>query len=65
MNELKPCPFCGSEAELRGYEKELTSDENSGYWYVMCLKCGGSVYASNDKATVIDRWNKRAEDEAK
>jgi len=53
MKELKPCPFCGNEAELRG------SDENTGYWYVLCSECGATVYGSKDKATAIARWNKR------
>jgi len=65
MNELKPCPFCGSEVELRGSEKELTSGENISYWYVICPECGASVYGSKDKATAIEAWNTRAKDEAK
>lgn len=58
MNELKPCPFCGSEVRLTGYEAELTSDEKDGYWYVHCPDCGATVYGSKDKATAIDTLKK-------
>ena len=60
MTELKPCPFCGGEAELSGgcFDGESTS-------YVMCKKCASQgefffvspKYASAEKA--IKAWNRR------
>lgn len=64
--KLKPCPFCGGEAEItKSYGLPL-----DGYVYVECLNCGASVrrikisadYCANDKA--VELWNKgRADDE--
>ena len=56
--ELKPCPFCGGEAELKIIETMTHSSlyrENEVY----CLDC----YATTDKYTTqelaIKAWNKR------
>lgn len=53
--ELKPCPFCGGEAELYGI---------SSFWNVKCLKgccfrpaTEGNSYTSKEIA--IDNWNTR------
>lgn len=61
MNELKPCPFCGYEAEISAwrFDGKATS-------YVMCRKCAARgefffvspKYASDDRA--IKAWNRRA-----
>jgi len=43
--ELKPCPFCGAEAELREVERELpfsTGDEN--IFFAICTNCGCSPF---------------------
>lgn len=61
MNDtkLKPCPFCGGEAQLL--------DTGWPCW-VWCIKCGASVLsAKSDEegdADAIARWNRRAEAEA-
>lgn len=62
MEKLKPCPFCGDEAELSTgrFDGKDTS-------YVMCKKCGSqgefflvsTKYASAEKA--IKAWNRRVE----
>lgn len=58
MSELKPCPFCGGEAELR-------DDGEAGYpYYVQCVECGGMTdgYLHADRPFgAIDAWNARAE----
>ncbi len=60
MEELKPCPFCGYEAELSSgtFDGKATS-------YVMCKRCGSQGefffvsprYASAIRA--IEAWNRR------
>ena len=52
MPELKPCPFCGSRAELRGHAAPE-------YW-VGCTNnmCEATGYAGN-LAAAIERWNLR------
>jgi Lar family restriction alleviation protein len=65
MAELKPCPFCGGEAELHHKIEPLCID---AYSYVYCTKCGVTTeafpksfdHSSDEKA--IEAWNRRAED---
>lgn len=63
MAELKPCPFCGGEAEiheerLEGYTIFFVSCENN--------KCSVIVEtmhrAGYTKAQAIEEWNRRAGD---
>ena len=62
--EIKNCPFCGGEAELRHGSLEKTS-------YVRCVKCGAKtdpidvkpILCSDDEA--IKRWNERADEKAR
>ena len=64
MSELKPCPFCGGNAEL-----SLGRFDGKDTSYVMCVKCGAQgefffvspKYASAERA--IRAWNRRAKDE--
>lgn len=59
MIELKPCPFCGGKARLF---------VNGGV-RVICPKCYASTriltdkmeYESNAVETVIEAWNRRAD----
>ena len=62
MTELKPCPFCGGEAELK-----INSFHGSYKTvYVICKSCktrtnnyGASIdYCAIDRA--IELWNRRA-----
>ena len=60
MSELKPCPFCGSEAILR--EKK-----GLGTWIVECLngRCPASYMIGWDYDTqieAIEAWNRRVND---
>ena len=53
MSELKPCPFCGGEAELTGFEAPE-------YW-VWCPNCKASTDAHTCKQPAIEAWNTRVE----
>lgn len=52
MSELKPCPFCGSEASVVTDAPE---------YFVVCVNSRCSLTHS-DKAIAIDRWNTRTPD---
>lgn len=59
--ELKPCPFCGGEADYQ--------NNKSDYWWIQCLECGctTSKYATDlffggkyGKDWAKEAWNRRA-----
>lgn len=52
MADLKPCPFCGGDADL--------VCAGPGNWYARCRVC---VAATDDgsKERAVERWNKRTE----
>lgn len=57
MNELKPCPFCGGEAEI------LTAESmHGGYLFgIMCNDCRSRGDVFDTEAEAIAAWNTRAE----
>lgn len=59
--ELKPCPFCGGEAEIKA-DYLQTFFENPTY-VVGCFNCC-IAERSYFKNTAIEAWNRRADDEA-
>lgn len=58
---LRPCPFCGGEAELKRYQ--------SGDWQVICYHADGCIMLDSDLdncywenvQTLARQWNTRAE----
>jgi len=55
MTELKPCPFCGSKAEIyQDYE---------GSWTIECTVCFARSWPRKDKEQAIEAWNRRATNE--
>lgn len=62
MSELKPCPFCGGETELKRYD--------CGDWQIICYHGDGCImredlengyFEDADLQAVIRAWNTRAE----
>ena len=61
MTELKPCPFCGSDAigtatdyiDYRAYRKE--------YWFAYCEDCGARGCMAKTEEDSVRYWNDRAE----
>lgn len=54
MPELKPCPFCGGEANYQGFELNN--------YCVYCRRCGSSTrkyYATKEEAS--EAWNRRVD----
>lgn len=59
MSELKPCPFCGGEAQ----RFTLPEDEfgNGGGDVITCSRCQASSHVEfGRKENLVDRWNHRA-----
>lgn len=59
MAELKPCPFCGGEAE---YIPIDYLPEPCGY--VRCGNCRVKQHWYNPKNTAIEDWNRRSDNVA-
>ena len=53
--ELKPCPFCGGQAEIwhcnRFIDKMVA---------IRCMNCNAQTFASYDEAEAVKRWNTRS-----
>lgn len=59
MTDIKPCPFCGGEAEtLKDFDCLLSEWQ----YYIQCKKCYSSshLYKTDDEA--IAAWNRRAKE---
>lgn len=60
--KLKPCPFCGGEADASIYKDEDLATHNIVDWYrVGCSKCGVffAIPDGYDGGTAAEQWNKR------
>ena len=53
-DELKPCPFCGGKAMLKGSEF---------CWWIECSGCEFGTPAFLKKEEVIEAWNRRTNDD--
>ena len=60
MSELKPCPFCGGEAETVRSMRSFTCESWEVFFYVLCKGCGARVEGA-DEAEAIEAWNTRHE----
>ena len=58
MNDLKPCPFCGGNAELRAADNKKVKTD----WYVLCLGCCAKTFPYWNREKAAEAWNRRAED---
>lgn len=60
MAELKPCPFCGGEADMK-----ITPHTPKGYDYTpQCVDpscCGRITKKWTDRETAEYAWNRRAD----
>lgn len=60
MCELKPCPFCGSEGELRSiYYRETSYRDAEISVAVHCSRCTATVEGKSWETAILG-WNNRA-----
>ena len=57
MEELKPCPFCGSENVGIMTMFPLRNDLIA--YYAKCFNCGARTAALLDEQLAIEAWNRR------
>lgn len=61
MAEIKPCPFCGGEAEL---ERNAIEIIGLGDWanssFVSCTQCGAAMFSFDGIESPVEAWNRRA-----
>jgi len=58
MEELKPCPFCGSD--ILEMDRELAEFDNQAErWFITCYECPCQGVIGDDKQEAIEAWNKR------
>lgn len=55
MSDLKPCPFCGGEAETHGVQ------ENVDTTFILCTGCEAEMGEHPTEAEAIAAWNTRAD----
>lgn len=59
--ELKPCPFCGGEAERKEDTACMGHGDFCTYQIIQCKECGarvtGGYYGENDNT--VEKWNRR------
>ena len=60
MTELKKCPFCGGEAEVKSYDPFDGYQGNCKLWLIQCAGCGVLLKRRMEKEA-IEAWNRRAE----
>lgn len=60
-NELKPCPFCGSDDIDYG----IMSGTMKGFDYIQCQNCGAEIRSINNGKYIeaIEAWNRRADND--
>lgn len=70
INELKPCPFCGGEAEYKCDMKIIPIYDADGTYIdadigdyiesVHCVKCGAEIYCIEEgEGVAVEKWNRR------
>jgi Lar family restriction alleviation protein len=58
MTALKPCPFCGADAERLTLEADDFGNEGGDV--IQCTGCGASSHVEfGRKENWVDAWNRR------
>ena len=68
MIELKPCPFCGGQAEERYLKRKMLFARfvfpySTHFVYIRCAGCAATSEVKWTREEAIEAWNRRANDE--
>ena len=60
--KLKPCPFCGGEAEIN-IDREAVEDTEKRHWAytVVCKRCCATSGLTYLPEKACEAWNRRAD----
>lgn len=63
-DRLKPCPFCGSAAEMDFVRSETEDPPDEGGYFISCGECGASTNlrfpcGEDPRPLLIEQWNRR------
>ncbi len=58
--ELKPCPFCGGEAEMAQLEIQ-GQFMNRKIKRPVCTKCGATMFCWISTRRSVEAWNRRTD----
>jgi Lar family restriction alleviation protein len=56
--ELKPCPFCGEDAEIVSYPG-LRIEGKTEFYMAICNQCNARILGHPEVKAAIAAWNKR------
>lgn len=56
--KLKPCPFCGGEAEMFSWQAHI-NDVN--HLDLACTNCGARFHDVSSEKEAFEVWNRRAD----
>ena len=60
--KLKPCPFCGGEAEEQWHPNPCINLDIAEPWYsIWCKSCNATIEIQSSKGKAIKSWNTRPE----
>ena len=56
--KLKPCPFCGGEAEMFSWQAHINDEYHLN---LVCTTCGAGFQDVSSKEDALKAWNRRAD----
>ena len=63
MEELKPCPFCGTIPKLFSIQNEDANKLSPLKWIVRCQRCGANQLPFGSDHDAVEAWNRRVIDD--
>ena len=61
MNELKPCPFCGSSKVFFTPDEEQQIDSTTTTGFIWCHGCDFSSDSFYSRKIAIEKWSRRVD----